>query len=223
MIPNGTAVEQLCTTVYFPVPAITWASRSRSVSASTGAIRDSPLAVGTSPPATADRAGSSSWTMSWALGTRLAISATWAAAPSASEAVRSATAPGSAMATLSVRGSSSVAASVHGPHSWILSGPRKPSRTSSMTSRSVESMVLARDRSRPGCSASRQPRGVTSTGISTSSAAVRPVRSAPGPRSGSSGRCGKSGSSPAMTRIASAGLVPGIEPIPVALPAGQGK
>ena len=31
---------------------------------STGAIRESPLAVGTSPPATADRAGSSNWTMS---------------------------------------------------------------------------------------------------------------------------------------------------------------
>ena len=83
-------------------------------------------------------------------------------------------------------------------------------------------MDLARARSRPGRSARRQPRGVTSTAMSTSSAAVRPVRSAPGPRSGSSGRCGKSGSSPAMTRIASAGLVPGIEPIPVALPAGHG-
>jgi len=52
--------------------------------------------------------------------------------------------------------------------------------------------------------------------------AVRPVRSAPGPRAGSSGRCGKSGSSPAMTRMASAGSVPGIDPIPVALPAGHG-
>ena len=83
-------------------------------------------------------------------------------------------------------------------------------------------MDLARARSRPGRSATRQPRGVTSTAMSTSSAAVRPVRSAPGPRSGSSGRCGKSGSSPTTTRIASAGLVPGIEPIPVALPAGHG-
>ena len=83
-------------------------------------------------------------------------------------------------------------------------------------------MDLALLRSRPGRSASRQPRGLTSTGMSTSRAAVRPVRSAPGPRAGSSGRCGRSGSSPAMTRIASAGSVPGIEPIPVALPAGHG-
>ena len=59
MRPNGTAVEQLCTTVYFPVLAITSASRSRSTSASTGRSRYRPLAVGTSPPATAARAGSS--------------------------------------------------------------------------------------------------------------------------------------------------------------------
>src|SRR5579863_24594 len=84
-------------------------------------------------------------------------------------------------------------------------------------------MVRARARSRPGRSARRQPRGVTSAGMSTSRAAVRPVRSAPGPRSGSSGRYGKSGSSPVMTRIASPGSVPGIEPIPVALPGGHGK
>src|SRR5262249_37589965 len=76
MIPNGTAAEQLCTTVYFPVLAITCANRSLSTSASTGRSRDSPLAVGTSPPATADRAGSSNWTISWAPGIRLAISAT---------------------------------------------------------------------------------------------------------------------------------------------------
>ena len=58
------------------------------------------------------------------------------------------------MATFIVRGSSSVAASVHGPHSWTLTGPRKPSSTSSRTSRSEESMDLARARSRPGRSAS---------------------------------------------------------------------
>ncbi len=37
---------------------------------------------------------------------------------------------------------------------------------------------------------------MTSTGVSTSSAAVRPVRSAPGPRSGSSGRVREVGEFP---------------------------
>ena len=77
--------------------------------------------------------------------------------------------------------------------------------------------------SRPGRSASCQPRVVVCTGMSTSSAAVRPIMSAPGPRSGSSGRCGRSGSSPKTTRQASTGSVPGIDPIPVALAAGHGN
>src|SRR5215469_13444316 len=59
--------------------------------------------------------------------------------------------------------------------------------------------------------------------MSTSRAAVRPVRSAPGPRAGSSARCGRSGSSPKTRRNASAGSVPGSEPTPVALAGGQGK
>ncbi len=45
-------------------------------------------------------------------------------------------------------------------------------------------------------------------------ASVRPSMSAPGPRAGSSGRCGTS-SSPATIRAASTGSVPGIDPIPV--------
>ncbi len=222
-MPNGTVVAQQCTTVYAGVAASTWLSRSRPVSASTAASRDSPLWVGTRPAITDGSAGSSNWTTSRAPGTRLATSAACAAAASASEAARSATAPGSESATFIVRVSSSVAASVQGPQSWILTGPVKPWSTSSSTSRSELSMDLARARSRPGRSASRQPRGVTSAGMSTSRAAVRPVRSAPGPRSGSSGRYGNPGSSPATTRIASAGSVPGIDPIPVALPGAQGK
>src|SRR5690242_20513007 len=47
--------------------------------------------------------------------------------------------------------------------------------------------------------------------------------SAPGPRSGSSARCGSSGSSPTISRWASVTSVPGSEPIPVAAPVGQGK
>ena len=222
-MPNGTVVAQQWTTVYAGTAASTWLSRSAAVSSSTAASRDSPLWVGTWPARTDGSAGSSSWTTSRAPGSRLATSAARAAAPSASEAVRSATAPGSASATFIVRDSSSVAASVQGPQSWILTGPVKPCSASSNTSRSEESMDLARARSRPGRSASRQPRVVTSAGMSTSRAAVRPVRSAPGPRSGSSARCGKPASSPAMTRMASAGSVPGIDPIPVALPGDHGK
>ena len=48
----------------------------------------------------------------------------------------------------------------------------------------------------PGRGTSRQPAGVRSTARSTSRAALRPIRSAPAPRPGSSGRCAKSGSSP---------------------------
>src|SRR3954466_15271318 len=47
--------------------------------------------------------------------------------------------------------------------------------------------------------------------------------SAPTPRAGSSGRWGKSGSSPNTTAAASAGSVPGIEPIAVAAPLGQSR
>src|SRR5216117_4162436 len=86
----------------------------------------------------------------WTLAATLELPRTLNVATAApGEAVSPATAPGPALATLSVRGSSSVAARVQGPRSWTLSAPRKPSSTSSsMTSRSEESMDLARDRSR---------------------------------------------------------------------------
>ncbi len=110
-------------TEYRPVAIRIVSSRSDMTAASAAGSRDSPLAVGTSPLATAARAGSSSWTSNWAPGTRLATSATCAAAPSAREPARSATAPGSASTGLSVRASSMVAARVQGPHRLILSGP----------------------------------------------------------------------------------------------------
>ena len=47
----------------------------------------------------------------------------------------------------------------------------------------------------------------------------RPIMSAPAPRAGSSGTCGRSGSSPSTVLVASAGSVPGIDPTPVATPA----
>ena len=192
--------------------------------ASTAGSPPNPLAVGTLPSITAGRAGSSSWSSNWAPGTRLRTSAACCATPSASDSVRSATALRSARATFWLRASSIVAASVHGPQTWIFSGPWYPSAASSSASRSPgTSMVCARRMSRPGRSVNRHRPAVISTGSSISSAAVRPVRSAPGPRSGSSARCGKSGSSPRMIRVASAGSVPGMEPTPVALAGGHGN
>ena len=78
----------------------------------------------------------------------------------------------------------------------------------------------ARERSRPGRSTSRQPTGCRSTGMSTSSAAARPIMSAPGPRAGSSGRYGTcgSGSSPSVVRSVSTPSSPGHEPTPLARP-----
>ena len=73
---------------------------------------------------------------------------------------------------------------------------------------------VARRWSRPGWSTSRQPDGCRSTGRSTRKAVPRPTMSAPAPRPGSSGRCGRSGSSPNTIRMASAGSVPGIDPTP---------
>src|SRR5215218_1552359 len=70
----------------------------------------------------------------------------------------------------------------------------------------------------PGRGTSRQPAGVRSTARSTSRAALRPIRSAPAPRAGSSGRWAKPGSSPTTSRIASAGSVPGRDPTPEAGP-----
>ena len=76
-----------------------------------------------------------------------------------------------------------------------------------------------RRRSRPGRSTSRQPDGCRSTGRSTRNAVPRPIMSAPTPRAGNSGTCGRSGSSPSTVLVASAGSVPGIDPTPVATPA----
>src|ERR1700753_2095097 len=92
-----------------------------------------------------------------------------------------------------------------------------------MMSRSLDSMDCAVRMIRPGRSAIRHPVGTVSTGMSISRAAVRPMRSAPGPRFGSSGRNGKSGSSSTTIRTAAAGSVPGSDPVPVPLPTAQGK
>ncbi len=61
----------------------------------------------------------------------------------------------------------------------------------------------------------------SSTGSSDSRPAPRPISSAPGPRAGSSGRYGRSVSSPSTVATASTMSVPGSDPTPVAEPAGH--
>ena len=63
--------------------------------------------------------------------------------------------------------------------------------------------------------AMRYPRGTVSMPMSTSSAPARPMMSAPTPRAGSSGRCGRVCSSPTTISAASRGDVPGHDPMPV--------
>ena len=104
--------------------------------------------------------------------------------------MRSATAPGSARAGSWLRISSTVAASVHGPHAWIFSGPWYPSAT---YLQGVE--IGGQEDSGPAEVAARAarrtatPAAVSSHGQVNEWAAVRPVRStrAPGRELGEMG------------------------------------
>ena len=112
--------------------------------------------------------------------------------PSASDAVRSRTAPGSVIARWPLP-SSSWAASVTGPGACTLTvrpgrGPPAFSHASSRASRSLPSRLAARRVTAPGRAAIRYPRTTVSMAMSTSSAPARPIMSAPIPRAGSSGR-----------------------------------
>ena len=93
-----------------------------AVSGSTAGSMANPLSVGTRPARTAGSHGSSSCRITDAPGTRARTSATCPVTPSASEAVRSRTAP----ASRSIRpptGRSISAARVHGPAACTLNGP----------------------------------------------------------------------------------------------------
>ncbi len=97
--------------------------------------------------------------------------------------------------------------------------PRMSCACSSSRSRSWASRLRARRWSTPGASVSRQPAGCRSAPSSLTMARARPVMVAPAPRPGSSGRWGRSGSSPSTVRTASAYAAsssPGIDPTPVA-------
>ena len=119
---------------------------------STERCRSNPDAVGTLPVSTAASAGSSTWTTSGRTrGSRRRTSRTWSRSPSASACASSRRAPRS-VSTLSPRGFSTVAASVHGPATWTL---RKNERSiscacSSSVSRSWASRLRARRWSTPG-------------------------------------------------------------------------
>ena len=181
-----------------------------------------PLAVRIRPDCTSDSDGSSSWAITVATGTSRRIAVTCSARASRSACASSVQAPGSAR-TRVPRGPSSPEASVQGPMTWTFTIPVNPSSCSSSRSESSASQrppAASRD---PGSAparppASRQPVGVVSAANSPvaelMSEAVRPIMSAPGPRAGSSARCGTS-SSPATIRAASRESVPGIDPTPV--------
>ena len=107
-----------------PVAASSTERRPSQVTVvSTAPTRFSPLAVGTDPGQHRGQRRLVQLQQHRRAGTRLRTSATCAATPSASDAIRSATAPGSASAGFWLRLSSIVAASVHGPQTWTLNGP----------------------------------------------------------------------------------------------------
>ena len=128
------------------------------------------------------------------------------AAPSASACARSRRAPWSA-STLSPRGFSTVAASVHGPATWILNGAGVALR---LLLDRVE--VLGEQAAGPAVvdarapSVSRQPAGCRSAPRSGHDASARPVIDAAAPAAGQLGQVRQVGraSSPSTTRTASA-------------------
>ena len=115
-----------CTRGTAPASVIAAKTASRASEASGGCTtrcRPKPDAVGICPASTAGSAGSSTCTSSSdAPGSRRRRSATWSSRPSASAWARSRRAPWSER-TLSPRGFSTVADSVHGPATCTLNGP----------------------------------------------------------------------------------------------------
>ena len=124
---------------------------------------------------------------------------------------RSFRAPASVTAACPER-SSTVAASVIGPQTCTLTGPANPVSRSSRASRSCAKVDRARAASRPGRVTSRHPDTVSSPLSPSATARPRPLRSAQGPRAGSSGRWGKSGNRSITQAAAARGSSPGNRP-----------
>ena len=119
-------------------------ARRRPPAGATVRCRPKPEAVGTPPPRTAGSIGSSTCTISRSTrGSRRRRSATWPRTPSARAWASSRRAPWSE-STLSPRGFSTVAASVHGPVTCALNAPAKSCACSSTWSRSWASSDRAR-------------------------------------------------------------------------------
>ena len=123
MMPRGADIPQQCTTVGAAVAESTSRRPACASASSTGRTRFSPLALGTPPASTVGSEGSSTCSSSRAPGTRAATADTCAATPSASDSVRSRTAPGSASTGSWLRASSRLAAIVHGPQTCSFSAP----------------------------------------------------------------------------------------------------
>ena len=121
-------------------------------------------------------------------GSRRPTSATCARSPSASDAARSRVAPWS-RSTRPPIGRSSPAASVHGPAACTLTGPAYPSAASVSASRSRSQQITgaAQVHARARGAIRHRP-AYSSTGRSTSSPALRPIMSAPGPAAGQLGQ-----------------------------------
>ena len=124
------------------------------------------------------------------------------ATPSASAWASSRRAPWSE-STLSPRGFSTVAASVHGPATWILNAPGEPWACSSRASRSWREQAARPAVVDPGPSvrSAASPAGCRSAPRSVTTAErAAGHRCAPARGPGTSGRCGRSGSSPSTAR-----------------------
>lgn len=187
---------------------------SRSSGSGNARMVSNSVAPGRLPAMTSARRGSSSCSTAGAI--RLPTSDLCAPAASSSATVMSRSAPGSVIMRWPLAISISDA-SVHGPVSWTFTRSTLPAQSSSRMSRSRSSMsrYIARV---VGRGATRHPRGPRSTGMS-SSAAVRPIASAPMPRAGSCGTCGNGVSERMMSAASakSAGVAPGTGPRPNAV------
>ena len=183
--------------------------------------RPKPDAVGTLPASTAASAGSSTWTTSRSHPAQPAaqVGARGSRSPSASAWASSRRAPRS-LSTLSPRGFSTVAASVHGPADLDLERARDtPAACSSSRSRSWASRLRARRWSTPGASVSRQPAGCRSAPSSLTIARRAPGHGRGRAAAGELGQVGQVGQlaehDPDRFGVRAASS-PGMDPTPVA-------
>ena len=175
-------------TEYRPVAVSTVSSRSDMTAASAAGSRDSPLAVGTSPSATAARLvrlDQQRHRAGHALGHLGHVRRRALGQGTGQVSDRT----GVGEHGIERAGQLDGGGQGPGPAQADLVAPRDPANTSSIASRSADIMLCAARIDRPGALGyPPAAAGVVCTGMSISRAAVRPTRSAPGPRAGSSSR-----------------------------------